>query len=61
MITDQTRQNSAHYVWTSIRTVEKLKAVRLGGMEKFLRDYDEGKRQGRYVEGALPALPFPSG
>ncbi len=61
VITDQTRQNSAQFVWTSIRTVEKLKAVRLGSMEKFLRDYDEGKRQGRYVEGALPALPFPSG
>jgi SAM-dependent methyltransferase len=29
-------------------------------MEAFLADYDEGKIAGRYVEGELPTLPFPS-
>jgi len=28
-------------------------------MEAFLADYDAGKRNGRYVDEELPALPFP--
>ena len=27
-------------------------------MDRFLRDYSKGKKEGRYVEAALPSLPF---
>lgn len=36
-----------------VPTSERRKA-----MEIFLRDFDEGKRSGRYVYGSLPNLPF---
>jgi hypothetical protein len=28
-------------------------------MDTFLKDFDIGKRLGRYIDGSLPALPFP--
>jgi ubiquinone/menaquinone biosynthesis C-methylase UbiE len=28
-------------------------------LEKFLDDYDEGKRQGRYAAAEFPTIPFP--
>ena len=30
----------------------------MAAMRTFLDDYDAGRTEGRYVEGALPALPF---
>jgi hypothetical protein len=57
-ILDEARRNAAQFVWTSIRSVEELGRVRAAAMEDFLDDYPEGKAQGRYVDGALPALPF---
>lgn len=58
-VLDQTRQNEHEFVWTTIRSVEELGRMRAQAMEEFLADYDAGKRDGRYVEAALPALPFP--
>jgi hypothetical protein len=57
-VIEQTRKNRHEFVWTSIKTVEELGRVRLAAMEAFLADYPSGVRQGRYVEGHLPHLPF---
>jgi len=56
----QTRRNAAEFVWDTIASVEQLAALRKSAMETFLADYDEGRSAGRYVEGELPALPFPN-
>ena len=35
--------------------------IRLAAMERFLADYDAGRREGRYVAASLPELPFERG
>ena len=58
-VLEQTRRNAADFVWTSIGSVEELGRIRMDAMRVFLDDYDAGKLDGRYVEAALPTLPFP--
>jgi hypothetical protein len=58
-VLDQARLNQHEFVWgNGIRDVEELGAVRLAAMERFLDDYAAGRREGRYIDAALPALPF---
>jgi hypothetical protein len=57
-ILDQTRKNADEFVWTTITSVEELGRVRLATMNDFLDDYAVGRREGRYVNAELPALPF---
>jgi hypothetical protein len=58
VVLEQTRQNADEFVWSHIRSVEELGQVRLGAMRKFLTDYPQGKREGRYLDASLPELPF---
>lgn len=57
-IIDQVKLRPDRYVWREFAGPDALGAVRMAAMEAFLADYEMGKRAGRYVEGALPALPF---
>jgi len=57
-ILEQTRRNTEEFVWTTIRSIEELGAVRLAAMRHFLDDYHAGRLAGRYVSGELPSLPF---
>jgi hypothetical protein len=57
-VLEQTRRNAHEFVWDSIKSVEELGALRMSAMEAFLEDYERGREQRRYVEAALPALPF---
>jgi len=57
-VLEQLRRNLDAYVWTHIRSVEDLDRLRAGAMTAFLDDYASGRRQGRYLAGALPDLPF---
>ena len=57
-ILDQARENAGQFVWTTIRSVEELGQTRMRAMTDFLADYERGKREGRYVVGALPSLPL---
>lgn len=50
--------NKDKYLWKSIPSVEDLGKVRLNAMEKFMIDYEIGKSENRYIEGALPELDF---
>ncbi|MBN2527204.1 MAG: SAM-dependent methyltransferase [Deltaproteobacteria bacterium] len=54
----QTRANRDKFLWTHIPSVEALGAQRMAAMMRFLDDFAKGKREGRYIPGALPALPF---
>jgi len=58
-VLEQARQNAHEFVWEAIRSVEELRQLRMDAMETFLNDYDAGKRESRYVDAALPTLPFP--
>ena len=46
------------YVWETIDSIEELGQVRMEAMEKFLDDYEIGKKSGRYINASLPLLPF---
>ena len=58
-IMDQMRRNMHDYVWDNIRSLDELGRLRMETMERFLADYDAGKRAGRYVDAELPDLAFP--
>ncbi|MDH0442504.1 class I SAM-dependent methyltransferase [Stutzerimonas stutzeri] len=53
------RQGADSYIWHSLSSVDQLGEVRMNAMSRFLSDFDEGCRQGRYVSASLPSLPFP--
>ncbi len=54
----QVIENRDDFVWETIPDVETLGRIRMAAMEDFLADYSAGRREGRYVEGGLPVLPF---
>lgn len=58
-VLEQTRRKHDAFVWREIRDPEDLGRVRMAAMETFLADYDAGKQDGRYMNAALPHLPFP--
>ncbi|HXY34357.1 MAG TPA: class I SAM-dependent methyltransferase [Planctomycetaceae bacterium] len=55
------RRKSDAFVWTDFRSPEELGRRRLEIVERFLADYESGRRDGRYVQAALPELPFRNG
>lgn len=57
-IAGQTRRNADEFVWTHFRSVDELIETRMTAMREFLADFPEGVRAGRYVDAALPKLPF---
>lgn len=46
------------YRWNKIKSVDELKRMRLSTFNKFLNDYNIGKKDGRYINASLPGLPF---
>lgn len=59
VIAAELRKNADEFVWNHFESVDALVAARLEAMETFLADYPHGRRVGRYVDAALPELPFP--
>jgi len=57
-IISQTYENQEKYVWRTIPSVEELGRIRMAAMETFLADFEEGKRQEKYIHAELPSLPF---
>ncbi len=57
-VMEQLRQNLDDYVWTNISSPEELGEIRLKAMDRFLKDLDTGKKEGRYLAHSLPDLPF---
>jgi hypothetical protein len=56
---EQARRNQGEFVWEAIPNIEELGRVRMEAKQSFLRDYNTGKKQQRYVDAELPSLPFP--
>ena len=55
------RANRKGFSWRIMRSPERLEEVRRSAMDLFLEDFPRGSSEGRYVEGALPTLPFEDG
>ncbi|MCK9293897.1 MAG: hypothetical protein M0P70_02340 [Desulfobulbaceae bacterium] len=58
LVLDQTAKNSDEFRWDTIPSVAELGRLRLAAMTEFLRDFDQGRAEGRYLAGALPRLPW---
>jgi hypothetical protein len=54
----EVQRNRELFVWDIFQSPEDLGACRLQAMRGFLADFPDGLKAGRYVEGALPELPF---
>ncbi|MFH0909655.1 MAG: SAM-dependent methyltransferase [bacterium] len=57
-IMEQLRQNHDDYVWGKISSPEALGQLRMRTMDRFLVDFPQGVKEGRYLPCELPALPF---
>ena len=57
-VLEQTRENKDEFIWKSIKSVDDLGKIRMDAMDRFLKDYQIGKEEGRYIQGELPMLKF---
>jgi SAM-dependent methyltransferase len=60
-VISQTKQNKQKFVWERIKSLEELGALRMKAMKEFLQDFEQGKREGRYLDASLPRLPLAAG
>ena len=61
-VLEQARRNAHEFVWSDvIPDIDALRRVRMSAMDTFLRDYEQGLGEGRYVSAGLPSLPFADG
>ena len=51
-------ENQSQFRWTYFRSPADLEHCRVSAMDRFLEDFEQGKTEGRYLEGELPHLPF---
>ena len=58
VISEQLRQNQDNFVWKNIKNVDELINIRLTAMSAFIKDYDNGKKEKRYIYQELPKLSF---
>ncbi len=53
------KENMDNYVWTHIKDLDEMEHIRMSAMKKFLSDYEQGRKEGRYVFHELPVrLPY---
>ncbi len=54
----QTRKNKDEFIWKNIKSIEQLGNTRKESMNQFLKDFELGKFERRYIAGELPKLKF---
>lgn len=54
IVMKQMEQNMENYIWTQIKDLSELESLRMGAMKLFLDDYEEGKKENRYIYHSLP-------
>ena len=57
-ISEQIKQNQNDFVWSNIKNVDELIDIRLTAMSNFIKDYENGKKEKRYIHQELPKLSF---
>lgn len=55
------RADPSRWVWRAHRDPDDLFAHRRMALNRFLADYNQGLREGRYLAASLPVLPFARG
>ena len=54
----QVRKNEETFVWKNIKNPDELYTIRMRAMRSFLDDYEQGLKEGRYMDEMLPSLSF---
>ena len=54
IVIEQTKNNLQNFVWTKIKNINELEQIRLSAMENFLQDFENGKKESRYVNHEMP-------
>ncbi len=57
-VVDQLKATQEDYIWDIFKSPDEYKQYRIQTLEKFIADYDLGKRERRYTIGELPSLDF---
>jgi hypothetical protein len=60
-VMSQVKRHPERFVWDTFRDPDELGRHRLGAMQRFLGDFEQGKQEGRYLTASLPNLPFVDG
>lgn len=55
IVMKQTRENKDNFIWTTIRNVDELEKIRMKAMYNFLEDFEQGKKEKRYIPHELPS------
>lgn len=58
VVSEQLKQNQNDFIWKSIKSVDELIDIRLTAMDNFINDYENGKKEKRYIHNELPKLSF---
>ena len=58
LVAQELEANREKFIWREFESVDALVETRLSAMERFLKDYNRGKEQQRYIYQALPKLSF---
>lgn len=58
IVISQTKENKDKFNWNIIKNVGELGKIRMTSMKQFLSDFENGKKEKRYISAELPALPF---
>ncbi|HFU75441.1 MAG TPA: SAM-dependent methyltransferase [Arcobacter sp.] len=58
IVSEQLKENQDNFVWKNIKSVDELIKIRLDAMSKFIKDYNTGKKENRYIHNELPKLSF---
>jgi len=54
----QVKATPDDWTWSYHKSADELRACRVRVLQTFIADYDQGRSEGRYVEGELPRLSF---
>ena len=57
-VVEQLRSTKEDYNWTFFKDPDEYREHRIKTTERFIKDYDSGKKEGRYIFGELPNLEF---
>lgn len=57
-VLSQVEHDKENYIWEKIKSVKMLGEKRMAAMRTFLKDFECGKKEKRYICAELPNLPF---
>jgi hypothetical protein len=54
VVMKQMEENKDNFNWTIIKDLDKLEEIRMGAMNEFIKDFEDGKNEKRYIPHELP-------